>query len=452
MPASIRAAKLDQYRGYVMSGLPQRSKKFFYRPLKAAAAQFRTFKDPTERWAAMASYIVSTAARASLAHAVGVPFVAASWDNAVHFSVMAVSANQDSFSQRLIRWQRAHGRHDLPWQTRPSDPYRVWLSEIMLQQTQVTTVIDYFHRFTQRFPSLASLAQADEQTVLALWSGLGYYQRARNLLACAREVMSQHGGRFPESAVALARLPGIGPSTAAAIASTVYGERAAILDGNVKRVLARITCAEAPWASLTLERALAQEAQRRLPDRTQDMPAYTQAIMDLGAMICRPRQPLCDRCPVQSDCRAHAHDAVDRYPVARIKKALPQRQAYWAICCDAQSVWLMQQPTSGIWPGLWLPWRIAPEALPRDWSVTVKNLQEIIEIRHSFTHYRLQISAAVIAWPGSRRPKGAPPELQPFSWPQALALPLPAPVTRLLSKLCPAGIKNGVAPSTNRRP
>ncbi|MBU3725115.1 MAG: A/G-specific adenine glycosylase [Burkholderiaceae bacterium] len=362
---------------------------------------------------------------------------------------MAASAEFEAFAQRLIRWQRESGRHNLPWQTRPADPYRVWLSEIMLQQTQVTTVIDYFHRFVARFPSLESLAQADEQEVLALWSGLGYYQRARNLLACARRIVQDHAGQFPNSAQQLAMLPGIGPSTAAAIAATVYQERAAILDGNVKRVLARVTRAEHAWGSVALERALWQEAGRRLPQSPKDMPAYTQAIMDLGALVCRAKQPQCERCPVVSDCRAAREGVVDRYPVARAKRSVPTRVAYWAVCCDQHGVWLMQQPTSGIWPGLWLPWVIDPEDLPSGWPEMSARIQAIHAIKHSFTHYRLTISAAVLPWSELPRPSGAPEALQRFSWPAALALPLPAPVSKLLLKLCPAETKSGAAQSRN---
>jgi A/G-specific adenine glycosylase len=197
-----------------------------------------------------------------------------------------VKPTPPAFAHALLKWQRQSGRHDLPWQTAPSDPYRVWVSEIMLQQTQVKTVIPYFHRFMARFPSVDALALASEHDVLALWSGLGYYRRARYLLKCAQAVMQMHGGVFPTTAETLKTLPGIGPSTAAAIASTVFNERVAILDGNVKRVLARLTCAGAPWGSPMLERELLQSATRLLPERSSDMPRYTQAIMDLGALVC----------------------------------------------------------------------------------------------------------------------------------------------------------------------
>jgi A/G-specific adenine glycosylase len=364
---------------------------------------------------------------------------------------MAVNAKPPAFADQLMAWQRVHGRHDLPWQVKPADPYRVWLSEIMLQQTQVTTVVAYFERFIDRFPSLLALASASEQEVLSLWSGLGYYQRARNLLACAKTLISQHAGRFPQSAQQLALLPGIGPSTAAAIASTVFGERAAILDGNVKRVFARLTCAAPSWGSPALERTLWAEAVKRLPKDPEEMPIYTQAIMDLGALICRPKNPQCERCPVALHCQAFQRSQVDRYPVARVRRSLPLRKTYWALCFDADGIWLAQQPSSGIWPSLWLPWAINPEALPRGWKSTVQGLQEVVEVRHSFTHYRLLISAAMVRLNRKGPPTGAPKGLQRFNWAEAMCLPLPAPVARLLSRLCPAAIKTDVEPRKSRR-
>jgi A/G-specific adenine glycosylase len=364
---------------------------------------------------------------------------------------MAANAKQPVFAHQLMAWQHVHGRHDLPWQRRPVDPYRVWLSEIMLQQTQVTTVVAYFERFIARFPSLHALASASEQEVLSLWSGLGYYQRARNLLACAKTLTSQHAGRFPESAQQLALLPGIGPSTAAAIASTVFGERAAILDGNVKRVLARLTCASPPWGSPALERTLWAEAVTRLPKQSAQMPIYTQAIMDLGALICRPKNPQCARCPVALHCQAFQRGQVDRYPVPRVRPSLPLRKAYWALCFDAGGIWLAQQPSSGIWPSLWLPWTINPDALPRGWKTTVQSLQEVVEVRHSFTHYRLLISAAMLRLHLNRPPIGAPKGLQRFAWAEAMDLPLPAPAARLMSRLCPVATKTDGEPRKSSR-
>jgi A/G-specific adenine glycosylase len=364
---------------------------------------------------------------------------------------MVVNARPPVFADQLMAWQRMHGRHDLPWQIKPADPYRVWLSEIMLQQTQVTTVVAYFERFIERFPNLHALAGASEQAVLSLWSGLGYYHRARNLFACAKVITSRYAGRFPESAQELATLPGIGPSTAAAIASTVFGERAAILDGNVKRVLARLTCASQPWGSKALEQVLWAEAIKRLPKDSEVMPIYTQAIMDLGALICRPKNPQCGRCPVAGHCQAFQRGQVDRYPVARAQRSLPLRKTYWALCFDTDGIWLAQQPSSGIWPSLWLPWVINPDALPRDWKLTVQGLQEVVEVRHSFTHYRLLISAAMLRLNSHALPPGAPKGLQRFDWKDAMRLPLPAPVARLLSRLCPAAIKTDDGPRKSRR-
>lgn len=385
---------------------------------------------------------------------------------------MSANANSQTFAQRLIDWQQDAGRHDLPWQSSPPDAYRVWLSEIMLQQTQVQTVIPYFHRFIQRFPNLEALANAGEQDVLALWSGLGYYQRGRNLLACAKEIQTRFGGRFPDKAETLATLPGIGPSTAAAIASVVYQERVAILDGNVKRVLARVTCADAPWGSPALERRLWQEAQSRLPQHTEQMPRYTQAIMDLGAMVCRAKNPACNLCPVRDDCRSYATQSVADFPKPKIKRVTPTRQAHWAVLCNSAGVWLMQQATQGIWPGLWVPWRLDLQAMPTDWERTAASLVRVIEIKHAFTHYKLDISAGVIVWPqGSATksslvnksgkgmseakqarhrtskeslPSGAPADLLFFSWTDAFALPLPAPVRTLLTKLVPFETVSGV--------
>ena len=353
--------------------------------------------------------------------------------------VASVKPSAGSFADQLLHWHAQHGRHDLPWQTTPPDAYRVWVSEIMLQQTQVQTVIPYFMRFTQRFPTVHDLARASEQEVLALWSGLGYYQRARNLHACAQTIVAQHQGVFPTTADALAGLPGIGPSTAAAIASTVFQERVAILDGNVKRVLARVTRCPLPWASPAMERALWQEARLRLPYSASQMPRYTQAIMDLGATVCRTKTPSCTVCPVASHCAAFQHGDELAYPVPRPKRRIPLRYAYWCVPVEAQHVWLVQHPTTGIWPGLWVPWALDRDALPANWPHTAAHLREVITIRHTFSHYRLEIEAGILDWPNAQRPpRGAPNHLRRFTWLQALDLPLPAPVKQLLTRLCPS--------------
>ena len=264
----------------------------------------------------------------------------------------APTAPDDTLASDLVRWQRSHGRHGLPWQDR-RDPYRVWLSEIMLQQTQVTTVLAYYGRFLERFPDVASLARASQDDVLALWSGLGYYSRARNLHRCAQAVVRDHGGHFPSRAEALALLPGIGRSTAAAIAAFCFGERVAILDGNVKRVLGRVLAFGGDLAVPAQERALWAAATTLLPEAAADMPDYTQGLMDLGATVCASRSPQCLLCPLQARCCARQEGQPEAYPVRTRKLKRHQRQSWllWLTC--GESVWLQRRPDSGIWAGLW---------------------------------------------------------------------------------------------------
>jgi A/G-specific adenine glycosylase len=252
----------------------------------------------------------------------------------------------------LITWQRESGRSHLPWQA-TRDPYRVWLSEVMLQQTQVTTVLGYYERFLTRFPDVTALGNAALDDVLALWSGLGYYSRARNMHLCAQAVITQHGGAFPASAAQLETLPGIGRSTAAAIASFCFGERVAILDGNVKRVLGRVLAFGEDLARSTAERKLWSQAQALLPDDGADMPAYTQGLMDLGATLCLQRAPACQRCPLSSVCQGLAEGAPLAYPVKTRKTKRSQRENWWLWLQSGDAVWLEQRPTPGVWAGLW---------------------------------------------------------------------------------------------------
>ena len=257
-------------------------------------------------------------------------------------------------SSLLVDWQRSHGRHALPWQN-TRDPYRVWLSEIMLQQTQVGTVLGYYERFLARFPDARALAAAPQDDVLALWSGLGYYSRARNLHRCAQQVVERHGGDFPRSAAALAELPGIGRSTAAAISSFCFGERVAILDGNVRRVLSRVLAFEGDLAQAAQERALWDLATGLLPQHAADMPAYTQGLMDLGATLCMPRRADCLLCPWQAPCRARAQGRELDFPVRTRKLKRGRRESWCLWLRTPQAVWLQQRPDSGIWAGLWTP-------------------------------------------------------------------------------------------------
>ncbi len=275
-----------------------------------------------------------------------------------------------SFATDLIGWQRQHGRRNLPWQN-TRDPYRLWLSEVMLQQTQVSAVIPYYERFLARYPTLAALAAASEDEVLRLWSGLGYYARGRNLLRAAREVQAL--GAFPSNAEKLAELPGVGRSTAAAIAVFAYGERAAILDGNVKRVLSRcfgVGGAADLWA----------RAEGELPKS--GIQAYTQGLMDLGATVCK-RVPDCLTCPVNARCVARKTGRIAELPARRAKKALPWRQASWFVVIHQGKILLERRPSPGIWGGLWC----FPERRPA--GCRVKRKLPLIE--HGFTHFRLRI-------------------------------------------------------------
>lgn len=295
------------------------------------------------------------------------------------------------FATRLIRWQRAYGRNDLPWQ-RGRDPYVVWLAEIMLQQTQVETVVPYFERFLDRFPDLPSLARAAQDEVLELWSGLGYYARARNLLAAARRLQTEHAGKFPGDAASLARLPGVGRSTAAAIAAFAFGRREAILDGNVKRVLARCYGVEGYPGDRAVERRLWALAEDLLPERS--IEAYTQGLMDLGAKVCTRSRPRCDACPVAGQCVARREDRVAQLPASRPRRAQPRREATWLILRHAGRVLLERRPPTGLWGGLWT----FPEftgSRPRGYcrsrlgfEVDVTRRLEVIE--HAFTHFRLR--------------------------------------------------------------
>ncbi len=268
------------------------------------------------------------------------------------------------FSRRIITWQRTHGRHDLPWQN-TRDAYRIWLSEVMLQQTQVATVIPYFRRFVEQFPGVEALATAAADDVLSAWAGLGYYSRVRNLQRCAQVIAAEHGGRFPKSAAELERLPGIGRSTAAAIAAFAYGERAAILDGNVKRVLARHFGVAGHPGAPTVARALWAIAEGQLPQS--DIGAYSQGLMDLGSMICTRRRPGCVRCPVQATCVARREARIEELPAPRPPKVRPLRTATLALIADdSGAILLERRAPTGIWGGLLSPPQFAADVSDAD--------------------------------------------------------------------------------------
>ena len=299
------------------------------------------------------------------------------------------------FAQRLIDWHRDHGRHDLPWQ-RTHDPYRIWLSEIMLQQTQVDTVIPYYARFLARFSDLATLAAAPLDDVLALWSGLGYYARARNLHKAAQVVVGRHGGHFPRHPQAIAELPGIGRSTAAAIAAFSFGERAAILDGNVKRVLCRAFGIDGFPGERAVELRLWELAESLLPET--GVGTYIQAQMDLGATLCTRARPACERCPFAALCVARTENRVAELPAARPRKAVPQRHVRVAVIHSAGRVLLEQRPPAGIWGGLLaLPEIPESEADPARWlgerfGLASRDGHALAPLNHAFTHFRLEIT------------------------------------------------------------
>jgi len=337
---------------------------------------------------------------------------------------------QGTLAARVVAWQRHSGRHGLPWQgTR--DPYRVWLSEVMLQQTQVSTVLDYYPRFLQRFPDVQALAAAPLDDVLALWSGLGYYSRARNLHRCAQAVVSQHGGSFPGGSEGLAALPGIGRSTAAAIAAFCFGERAAILDGNVKRVLTRALGFDGDLAVAAEEKRLWALAQGLLP--AHDVDVYTQGLMDLGATVCATRRPACERCPLAADCVAQAQGQPERYPVKtrRLKRSQREHALLWLR--HGQRHWLVQRPDTGVWAGLWsLPEYASTSALDQATAGWPGQGEWLPSIHHALTHFDWTLHPLVWHWPARR---AAGPALGAGRWlalEEALALGLAAPVRKLL--------------------
>ncbi|MFN9028770.1 MAG: A/G-specific adenine glycosylase [Betaproteobacteria bacterium] len=334
------------------------------------------------------------------------------------------------FADRLVRWQVEHGRQDLPWQ-RTREPYRVWLSEIMLQQTQVSVVIGYYARFLVRFADVRALAAATLDDVLPLWAGLGYYARARNLHACARAVVERHGGQFPRSAAALAQLPGIGRSTAAAIAAFCFDERAPILDGNVKRVLARHFGVQGYPGQAAVERQLWTFAADLLP-RAPSMPAYTQALMDLGAMLCTTRKPRCADCPVRSTCSAFAQGRVHELPAPRPSKAVPVRRAWWLVARAGECVLLRQRGPEGLWGGLWVPPTFDSAQALTNAAQSLGGVPEwLAPRRHGFTHYTLDYTPVLLTLPAVPPAAHEPGEdWVPLSRLDQYALP--APVKRLL--------------------
>jgi A/G-specific adenine glycosylase len=351
-----------------------------------------------------------------------------------------------AFSEGVIRWQKQHGRHALPWQN-TRDAYRIWLSEIMLQQTQVAAVIPYYQRFLVRFPDVATLAAAPSEDVMAHWSGLGYYSRARNLHRCAQQVVAQYGGVFPADPALLAGLPGIGRSTAAAIAAFAYGSRAAILDGNVKRVFARVFGIDGYPGQKPIEDRLWQRAVALLP--AQDIGAYTQGLMDLGATLCTRSKPACARCPLAQRCVALATGRVHELPVRKPKKAVPEKSTSMLVITDRDQVLLEQRPDHGIWGGLLsLP---EVDALVPDAGIGRTQLdatmahavarfgvpasyERLQPFSHGFTHFKLHVAPYRIRLARRLELAGQTTHVW-FGIDKLADAPLPAPVKKLLLAL-----------------
>ena len=352
----------------------------------------------------------------------------------------------NTFSTRVINWQRRHGRHGLPWQG--ADAYCIWLSEIMLQQTQVITVIPYYQRFIARFPDIAALAGASEDEVLAYWSGLGYYSRARSLFRAAHIIMKQHDGIFPRDFDDICALPGIGRSTAAAISALAFHERRAILDGNVKRVLARYCAIEGYTGEKKIEAQLWQQAENLLPlepstldnrPRNDEIATYTQGLMDLGAQICTRTRPRCEVCPLLTSCAAHERGLVTQLPTPRPRKTLPEKYSTFLLILNGSDILLERRPGSGIWGGLWCPPQmdVGEEVgayCMQQFGLSVERTVTLPVFAHSFTHFKLHIEPLVVQV--ALKPERI---LKPGSvWldvDEALRAAIPSPVRKLLQEL-----------------
>ncbi|MGC2165421.1 MAG: A/G-specific adenine glycosylase [Gallionella sp.] len=340
-----------------------------------------------------------------------------------------------NFASRLIAWHRHHGRHDLPWQT--GDAYHVWLSEIMLQQTQVATVIPYFQRFIASFPNISDLASSSVEQVLEHWSGLGYYARGRNLHASAQIIAKQFLGRFPCSYDQILELPGVGRSTAAAICALAFHQRRAILDGNVKRVLARY-CGIAGWAGDSrVEHRLWEQAESLLPHH--DIASYIQAQMDLGATLCTRSKPKCDACPLQPDCVACQSGRITEYPSPRPRKTVPQKRSTFLIVMHGDTILLEKRAPHGIWGGLWCFPQLDNASDDVTDYLQHHGLGAAVQLpltpfAHTFTHFKLHICPILL------RVEHGPLAIQEAGsvWldvRQALKAAIPVPVRKILQEL-----------------
>ena len=351
-------------------------------------------------------------------------------------------SEKDHIADALLAWFGQHGRKDLPWQINRT-PYRVWVSEIMLQQTQVSTVIPFYERFMAQLPTVEDLAEAAEDDVLHLWTGLGYYARARNLHRCAKQVCASHKGVFPRDLDGLEALPGIGRSTAGAILSLAMDTRAPILDGNVKRVLARYHAVEGWPGQRAVSDTLWSHAEHHTPQ--QHVADYTQAIMDLGATCCTRSQPACEQCPLKRGCAARAQDRQSDFPGRKPRKQIPLRQRWLAVVTRAPGeVLLEKRPNSGIWGGLWAPPEFESPSSAKAWitntlSLKAERCRIDAPFHHTFTHFKLE-AHPVRAQCAANHPetidvKSNVDHLQWFALHPPPSVGLPAPIVRLLARL-----------------
>lgn len=324
-----------------------------------------------------------------------------------------------NFAARIIDWQKAHGRHDLPWQN-TRDPYAIWVSEIMLQQTQVAAVIGYYGKFMRRFPNIQVLASATQDEVLQFWSGLGYYSRARNLHNAAQKIVDDFEGNFPQAFDDILSLPGIGKSTAAAISTFAFNVPKPILDGNVKRVFARHFLVEG-WPGLPkIEQQMWKIAHRENPQN--DAVAYTQGLMDLGATLCTRSRPRCNDCPVQASCQAYEQACANQLPAPKPKKALPERHCVMLIHYDAGEVLLEKRANTGVWGGLWSFPEV--EEIP-------KNAQLLPALTHIFTHFKLHIQPVLV----SGRAQAFAPNTLWLALDEAIQGAIPTPIRKILQQI-----------------
>jgi A/G-specific adenine glycosylase len=339
------------------------------------------------------------------------------------------------FSKRLIEWQAIHGRHDLPWQN-TTDPYAIWVSEIMLQQTQVNAVIAYYAKFMARFPTIESLASAEQETVLQYWSGLGYYSRARNLHRAAQIVVEEFSGEFPQDFATVQTLPGIGRSTAAAIVSFAFDQIQTILDGNVKRVLARHFLIKGWPNSPVVATQMWALAESLLP--SSQMVAYTQGLMDLGATICTRSKPKCEICPVKPSCQANAIQKTHLLPTPKPKKVIPHKETTMLIFRKGKEILLEKRPQTGIWAGLWsFPeismTEIASEVAQEKFKLCVEAEEPLGIVQHVFTHFKLAITPQPLHLIGQH--STIPPGYLWLSIDEAIGAALPTPVRNILLSL-----------------